>query len=202
MLLAHSRQQDLEREAKQGWPEGALESLRETISTIRKVVDRFQFEPSDVLWEVMPGRTHQAPDELQMMEWDVFISHASEDKEDLVRPLAERLRSKGLRVWFDEMTLTVGDSLRRSIDRGLAHSRYGIVVISPHFLEREWPQRELDGLVARETNGVKSILPIWHNISADEIRRKSPTLADRVATTSDKGLDKNIEDFLRAMSRD
>ena len=66
-------------------------------------------------------------------EWDVFISHASEDKDDFVRPLAEDLEQRGLRVWFDESTLRVGDSLRRSIDRGLAQSRFGIVVLSPYF---------------------------------------------------------------------
>jgi TIR domain len=121
--------------------------------------------------------------------WDVFISHASEDKDDFVRPLADRLRLAGLRVWFDEFTLTVGDSLRRSIDRGLARSRFGIVVISPRFLEKEWPQRELDGLVAREVGGViKVILPVWHNIGAEEIRRYSLMLADRFAVSSNKGL--------------
>ena len=71
------------------------------------------------------------------MEWDVFISHASEDKEGFVRPLAKSLRQRGLRVWYDEFTLKVGDSLRRSIDRGLARSRYGVVVISPNFLRKE-----------------------------------------------------------------
>ena len=80
------------------------------------------------------------------IEWDVFIGHASEDKDDFVRSLAERLRHEGLRVWYDDFTLTVGDSLRRSIDRGLARSRYGVVVISPNFLRKEWPQKELDGL--------------------------------------------------------
>jgi hypothetical protein len=103
------------------------------------------------------------------MEWDVFISHAKEDQ-DFVRPLAGNLRDRGLKVWFDEFTLVVGDSLRRSIDRGLAHSRFGVVVISPNFLRKEWPQKELDGLVAREVNGIKVILPVWHNIGADEIR--------------------------------
>jgi hypothetical protein len=78
------------------------------------------------------------------MEWDVFISHASEDKEDFVRPLAESLRRSGLLVWYDDFTLKVGDSLRRSIDQGLAKSRHGIVVISPNFLKKDWPQKELD----------------------------------------------------------
>jgi len=111
----------------------------------------------------------------QVVLWDVFISHASEDKEDFVRPLAESLRGSGLRVWYDDFMLNVGDSLRRSIDHGLAKSRYGIVVISPNFLKKEWPQKELDGLIAREVKGAKLILPVWHNISADEIRGYSPT---------------------------
>jgi hypothetical protein len=132
-------------------------------------------------------------------EWDVFISHASEDKESFVRPLAKRLQEQGLRVWFDELTLTVGDSLRRSIDRGLAKSRYGIVVISPNFLQKEWPQKELDGLVAREIDGVKVILPVWHNIGAAEIRAYSPMLADRLAVSSSKGLDQVTDELLKAI---
>ena len=87
------------------------------------------------------------------MDWDVFISHAWEDKETIARPLAKALEAKGLKVWFDEFTLTVGDRLRRSIDRGLAGCRYGIVILSPHFFAKEWPQKELDGLVQRENRG-------------------------------------------------
>jgi hypothetical protein len=139
----------------------------------------------------------------QAMEWDVFISHASEDKEDFVRPLAKRLRDHGLRVWYDEFTLTVGDSLRQSIDRGLARSRYGIVVISPNFLQKHWPQKELDGLVAREVGGdsVKVILPVWHNIGAAEIRAYSPTLADRLAASSAKGLEQVTGELLQAIRK-
>lgn len=135
------------------------------------------------------------------MEWDAFISHASEDKEDFVRPLAKRLQEEGQRVWFDEFTLTVGDSLRRSIDRGLARSRYGIVVLSPDFLKKEWPQKELDGLAAREVDGVKVILPVWHKISAAEIRAYSPTLADRLAVSSSKGLDHVTAELLKAIGQ-
>jgi len=133
------------------------------------------------------------------MEWDVFISHASEDKDSFVRPLAKRLQEQWLRVWFDELTLTIGDSLRRSIDRGLAQSRYGIVVISPDFLQKEWPQKELDGLVAREIEGVKVILPVWHNIGASDIRAYSPTLADRLAVSSSAGLDRVVDQLLKAI---
>jgi phage baseplate assembly protein W len=147
------------------------------------------------------SRADAAVDREAQMEWDVFISHASEDKEDFVRPLAERLRQRDLRVWYDDFTLTVGDSLRRSIDRGLARSRYGIVVISLDFLRKEWPQRELDGLVAREIGGVKIILPIWHGIDANQIREYSPSLADRVAALSAKGLDHVTDELLRAIDR-
>jgi formylglycine-generating enzyme required for sulfatase activity len=133
------------------------------------------------------------------MDWDVFISHAWEDKEGIARPLAEALRRKGLRVWYDEFTLTLGDSLRRSIDRGLAQSRYGVVILSPSFFAKEWPQKELDGLVAREVPGEKVILPIWHNITADQIREYSPTLADRVAVKSDRGLDYVVKELLRVI---
>jgi hypothetical protein len=134
-----------------------------------------------------------------LTDWDVFISHASEDKNDFARPLANGLMVRGLKVWFDEFSLNVGDSLRRSIDMGLARSRFGIVVISPNFLKKEWPQKELDGLVAREIGGMKVILPIWHNISADRVREASPMLADKVAASSDRGLDYVIEQILRAI---
>ena len=133
------------------------------------------------------------------MSWDVFVSHASEDKDDFVRPLVQGLTARGLKVWFDEFTLTVGDSLRRSIDRGLASSRFGIVVISRNFLRKEWPQKELDGLVAREIDSRKIILPVWHNIDAATIRSYSPLLADRLATSSDKGLDSVIEELIKAI---
>jgi hypothetical protein len=132
-------------------------------------------------------------------DWDIFLSHASEDKDTFVRPLANALQERGLRVWFDEMTLTVGDSLRRHINRGLKCSRFGVVIISPSFLQKEWPQKELDGLTAREINGEKIILPVWHNINVETVRNYSPILADRIATNSARGLSVVVEDLLKAV---
>jgi len=117
----------------------------------------------------------------EAVTYDAFICHASEDKPDLVRPLAEALTRRGLRIWYDEFQLTIGDSLRRSIDRGLARSRFGIVVLSPNFFAKNWPQYELDGLVAKENEGRKVILPLWHRVSKNDVLKYSPTLADRVA---------------------
>ncbi|KQP35951.1 toll/interleukin-1 receptor domain-containing protein [Methylobacterium sp. Leaf100] len=116
--------------------------------------------------------------------FDFFISHASEDKESFVRSLAQELTTLGAKIFYDEATLRVGDSLRRKIDDGLARSRFGVVVLSEHFFRKEWPQRELDGLVAREIQGVSRILPIWHKVSKDEVAANSPTLADKVALNS------------------
>ena len=133
-------------------------------------------------------------------EWDVFLSHASEDKDDFARPLAAALKAKGLRVWFDEFTLRVGDSLRRSIDKGLAGARFGIILISPTFLEKEWPQKELDALMGRESYGVKVILPVWHNVDAAYVRQFSPLLADRLASSSSRGLDQVVADLMAVIN--
>ena len=135
------------------------------------------------------------------MTWDVFISHAFEDKE-FARALADSLSKNGVRVWFDEFELHVGDSLRRSIDKGLSKSRFGVVLLSPNFFAKEWTQKELGALVARETKDKKIILPIWHNISAKEIRRFSPMLADRFAIDSAVGIDKMVASLLSVIKFD
>ncbi|PTQ87069.1 TIR domain-containing protein [Agitococcus lubricus] len=130
-------------------------------------------------------------------EWDVFISHASEDKSDVVRPLAEALARRGLRVWYDEYTLKLGNSIRREIDRGLTSSRFGIVVLSPSFMQKEWPQKELDFLVSVDDARSRRILPVWHNLNAKQVQDHFPLLADRIAVTTDAGIsaiaDKMVE---------
>ena len=88
-------------------------------------------------------------------------------------------------MWYDEFELRVGDSLRRKIDAGIARSHFGLVVLSPAFFAKNWPQYELDGLVARGMHhGAPRLLPIWHNISKDELIRQSPSLVDRVALST------------------
>lgn len=113
--------------------------------------------------------------------YDVFISHASEDKDAVARPLANALTKAGLSVWYDEFEMRIGDSLRRKIDHGLAHSRFGIVIISRDFIKKGWTNYELDGIVTRTVSGEQVMLPIWHNITRDEVVAFSPTLADKIA---------------------
>lgn len=131
---------------------------------------------------------------------NIFISHASEDKEEFAKPLAEALINQGYEVWYDDYSLKLGDSLTQEIDKGLASCDYGIVLLSPSFFAKNWPQRELSGLVARETadsSGKKIILPIWHDIDAEFVRQRSPTLADRIAVNTSEGIEKIIEEINR-----
>lgn len=114
-------------------------------------------------------------------EYDVFISHASEDKNEVVRPLANALWGKGLKVWYDDFELKIGDSLRRKIDRGLAKSKFGIVVLSKDFIRKGWTNYELDGIVSKANTGEQVLLPIWHGITKQEVLDFSPSLADKVA---------------------
>lgn len=114
-------------------------------------------------------------------EFDVFISHASEDKDEVVRPLAHALKLGGLKVWYDEFELKIGDSLRRKIDSGLAKSHFGIVVFSKTFFTKGWTNYELDGLVTKAVSGEQVLLPIWHNITKKEVIDYSPSLADKLA---------------------
>lgn len=122
--------------------------------------------------------------EPEVIGYDAFISHASEDKAELVKPLATALTRLGYRIWYDEFELRVGDSLRQSIDKGLVNSRFGIVVLSPAFFAKNWPQYELNGLTAREIQGHKVILPIWHSVDRAGVLAHSPSLADKVALST------------------
>ncbi len=125
-----------------------------------------------------------SPDTDQDREFDVFISHASEDKDEVVRPLAHALHNGGLSVWYDEFELKIGDSLRKKIDNGLAKSRFGIVVFSQVFLTKGWTNYELDGIVTKSVGGEQVLLPIWHNVTKREIMDFSPSLADKVARST------------------
>jgi hypothetical protein len=116
--------------------------------------------------------------------FDVFISHATEDK-PYVEPLVKALEAAGIRVWFDKSALEWGDDLRSSIDRGLANCRYGIVVFSKAFLGRKkWTEYELNSLFALEQSSRKVILPIWHGITHADLIQYSPAFADRLAKIS------------------
>lgn len=130
------------------------------------------------------------------MVWDVFISHATEDKATVAEPLALALKDNGLSVWYDRFELRIGDRLRRSIDAGLSQSTFGVVILSPSFFQKHWPQIELDGLAQREVKNQKVILPVWYNVTAEDIRKYSLPLADRIAAQWSDGIDSVVRDIL------
>lgn len=137
------------------------------------------------------------------MQYDVFICHASKDKDDFVRPLAERLRQQYLDVWYDEFSLKIGDSLTQKIDEGLSVSRFGIVVLSPNFFKKPWAKRELNGLNLREMVEKRDlILPIWHRVDVQDVMQFSPSLADKKAGTSSVGINSLIRELTERIKPD
>lgn len=149
-----------------------------------------------------PPASPTSPEQADEEYRDVFLSHASEDKDAIARPLYERLTALGYTVWYDQAELTLGDSLSQRIDHGLATSRFGVVIVSAAFLSKPWPQRELSGLVAREmAGGEKMVLPVWHGVDHARVAQASPPLADLLAATSDDGIDDVADRIARAIER-
>jgi hypothetical protein len=141
--------------------------------------------------------------ERELVDHDIFICHASEDKDQFVRPLAQLLKERGVRVWYDEFSLHAGDSLRESIDCGLVASNYGVVVLSEAFFQKRWPQQELNGLVAREMAEQRRLLiPVWLNIDQRIILNYSPTLADLLAVKYAGNMQETVETIVQTLRLD
>lgn len=123
--------------------ESLLAQIKPVIEQVEKIIEEdriFDLEKSD---RKRSEEIRVKKPENLSFEYDVFICHASEDKEPFVRKLAEKLSNKGLKVWYDEFELLLGDSLISKIDFGLNKSRYGVVVLSKHFFRKSWTKMEL-----------------------------------------------------------
>ena len=127
-----------------------------------------------------------------------FISHASEDKDSVARPISNILTARGFTVWLDETELTLGDSLRESIDEAISSCHFGIVILSPNCFSKNWPQQELNALFARQMQGQKIILPIWHEVDRSVVTRYAPLLADRLAASTADGIEPVVEQIVAA----
>jgi hypothetical protein len=138
-------------------------------------------------------------DSRRVMHYDVFISHAAEDKVSVARPLAARLEELGLKVWVDVKELTLGDSLRHEIDVGVKNSDFGVVILSESFFKKPWAQRELGAFFAIEDDSRKVVLPVCHGLSVQELKDRSPLLAARLTVSTDKGLDSVASEIFRAV---
>ena len=113
-------------------------------------------------------------------EYDVFLSHASEDKDEVARPLALLLQKRGLRVWFDEFEFRIGDNIVEKLNKGIDTSRFGTVVLSTAFVDltKHWTKYELDTLEYLWVTENRVMFPVWHNISVHEIRSFRASLAN------------------------
>ena len=171
----------------------------------RQPLPRYQqpsLEPIARAMADMPPGLSENDGTVPLKEYDVFISHAAEDKDEIVRPLANALRASGLTVWYDEFELVIGDSLRRKIDAGIARSKFGVVVLSTHFFAKGWPQYELDGITTMSVSGKQAILPIWHNLTKAQVIAESPSLADKVArNTADFTVEEIAKEIAQVIQR-
>lgn len=129
------------------------------------------------------GLTETIAEEAQ---YDVFVSHAWEDKETFANEFVEELQKLGLCVWYDTSQIKWGDSMRAKIDDGLRKSRFGVVVLSPDYIKegKYWTKAELDGLFQLESINGKMLLPVWHNLTKKEVMAYSPIIASKLAMTT------------------
>jgi Restriction endonuclease/TIR domain len=132
------------------------------------------------------------------MARDIFLSYASEDKASVAWPLANAMRDRGWSIWFDEAELVPGDNLTAAIDRGLAEAEMAVVIFSPAFLGKQWPRRELEALLQRETaEGRKLIVPIWHQVNPPDVADLSPMLATRLSISTAHGIPAVVDQLER-----
>ncbi len=134
-------------------------------------------------------------------EYDAFISHAVEDKIPIANELCARLERAGLRIWSSGKELGVGDSIEKTIAKGLNRSRFGIVIFSPTYLAKNWTIREFYTLLAKEIEEHKVILPVLYNITLDDLKNKDLLMADRFAVNADRGLDFVVDRLVREIRK-
>lgn len=123
--------------------------------------------------ETVETRAAQQPD-LR----DVFLCHAWDDRQGSAKELNDLLVAAGVKVWFSENDLGLGVPMMRAIDKGLANSRIGLVLVTPALLTR----LPLEGVADKELSALlagNQLVPIVHNTSYAELRNVSPLLASR-----------------------
>lgn len=169
------KEQEKDAKGKSVSQDNVLKSYELKIKSLQQQMDKFQI--NDITESVKNNIYGQD----NSINYDVFISHASEDKESFVNDLVEELTKLGVKVWYDKLCIIWGDSLRSKIDEGLRNSKYGIVILSEAYIKKGWTQYELEGLFNIEMTNGKTILPIWHNITKRQVQEFSPTIAGRLA---------------------
>ena len=135
----------------------------------------------------------------QEFDFDIFLSHASEDKETVAKPLADLLKKKGLDVWLDEYQILVGDDFLDKINDGLSKSRFGVVILSKYFFSKKWTKSEVSALFIKEEKLGKVVLPVLHGVDYQLVMTKAPLLSTKKATSTSEGLDNVSEKIFEAI---
>jgi hypothetical protein len=109
-----------------------------------------------------------------------------------------------MRVWYDEFSLHIGDSLNESIDRGIRYSHFGVVILSHNFFAKNWTREELNALFNKaQILGRKIILPVWHKITKEQIYQYSTLLSNKYGILTSRGIDYIANEILQeVMGRD
>lgn len=179
-----------------------IKSNEELIESHEKTLERLdQYQGAlDFFQNEYEDKLSLNPDSMLNKDFDVFISHANEDKEDFVKPLVSKLTDEKISLFYDDLSIAWGKNIRKSLDEGIVRSKFCIVVISKPFLDKYWTNYELDGFLQKESiSSTNVLLPIWHNISHEEIVSISPTLASRKAIVSDSSTVDEIVEGLKAI---
>lgn len=153
----------------------------------KKMQDSYESRIRELQVQSMPIiKTIDAAENEESPEYDVFVSHAWEDKESFADEFVKELRNLGAKVWYDTTQMKWGDSMRAKIDDGLKKSRFGVVVLSPNYIaeHKYWTKAELDGLFQMESINGKTLLPIWHNLTKQQVMNYSPIIASKLAMST------------------
>lgn len=173
-----------------------------------KILKNLEDLQKNMTTEVRNNLLHEvrvAKKENEFKEYDVFISHAWEDKESFVEEFVLELKKLNIKVWYDKSAIKWGDSMRAKIDEGLKNSKFGIVVISPNYIAegKYWTKAELDGLFQMESVNGKVLLPIWHNITKQEVLNYSPIIANKKAlSTGNMTIDEIAKEVFEILKSD
>lgn len=135
-------------------------------------------------------------------EYDVFVSHANANKQSFVDSLYDQLNRLRIRIWYDSTEIDWGDGLKEKIQEGLAKCRFGIVILSPEFIDREWTNQELTELLTRQNEShEKVVLPLLYNLTVDQMKEQYPVLENIKAREVRSGEDAKdvVIDFARIL---
>lgn len=172
-------------------------------NSIKRMQQSYEKKIAEMESELLPKHILENREQVEddeAPEYDVFVSHAWEDKESFVDEFVQALRDRNLQVWYDTTKMKWGDSMRAKIDEGLRHTRFGVAVLSPDYISegKYWTKAELDGLFQLESINGKMLLPIWHNLTKKQVMDFSPIIAGKLAMntaslTPDEIADKLVE---------